>query len=186
MLTLGGLVAAEDTGHVLRPDSSPIDGLFAVGRCAVGICSHSYVSGLSLADCVFSGRRAGKHAYDRAGRAADQRPERQMGMDPKRQPSALRTSVAAWHSDSGEGDAAAAVTALFAVNALGLAKLAYVMTVTALRRLPHRQREVLVLRSYLDMTEQEIAAQMGIGPSTVRSSAHRGLAALGRIIKEMS
>lgn len=57
---------------------------------------------------------------------------------------------------------------------------------TALRRLPHRQREVLVLQFYLDMTEQEIAAQMGIGPSTVRSSAHRGLAALGRIIKEMS
>jgi 3-oxo-5alpha-steroid 4-dehydrogenase len=26
----------------------------------VGICSNSYVSGLSLADCVFSGRRAGR------------------------------------------------------------------------------------------------------------------------------
>jgi 3-oxo-5alpha-steroid 4-dehydrogenase len=28
----------------------------------VGVCSHSYVSGLSLADSVFSGRRAGRHA----------------------------------------------------------------------------------------------------------------------------
>lgn len=71
MLTLGGLVVAEDTGHVLRPDGSPIEGLFAAGRCAVGICSHSYVSGLSPAHCLFSGRRADKHAYDRAGRAAD-------------------------------------------------------------------------------------------------------------------
>jgi len=26
----------------------------------IGMCSHSYVSGLSLADCVFSGRRAGR------------------------------------------------------------------------------------------------------------------------------
>ncbi|HEY3881361.1 MAG TPA: hypothetical protein VGM12_22440 [Trebonia sp.] len=26
------------------------------------ICSNSYISGLSLADCIFSGRRAGLHA----------------------------------------------------------------------------------------------------------------------------
>ena len=61
MLTLGGLVVSEETGQVLRPDGSTIDGLYAAGRTAVGICSHSYVSGLSLADCVFSGRRAGRH-----------------------------------------------------------------------------------------------------------------------------
>lgn len=60
MLTLGGLVVAEDTGQVLRADGSAIDGLYAAGRSAVGICSHSYVSGLSLADCIFSGRRAGR------------------------------------------------------------------------------------------------------------------------------
>jgi len=38
-----------------------VPGLYAAGRTAVGICSNSYVSGLSLADCVFSGRRAGRH-----------------------------------------------------------------------------------------------------------------------------
>jgi 3-oxo-5alpha-steroid 4-dehydrogenase len=62
MLTLGGLTVAEDTGQVLREGGSPVDGLYAAGRTAVGLCSNSYVSGLSLADCVFSGRRAGKHA----------------------------------------------------------------------------------------------------------------------------
>jgi 3-oxo-5alpha-steroid 4-dehydrogenase len=62
MLTLGGLAVAEDTGHVLRADGSPIAGLHAAGRTAIGLCSSSYVSGLSLADCVFSGRRAGRHA----------------------------------------------------------------------------------------------------------------------------
>jgi len=57
---------------------------------------------------------------------------------------------------------------------------------SALRRLPGRQREVLVLRYYLDLPEPEIAAVMGIGPSTVRSTAHRALAALGRMLEEQS
>ncbi|HEY2125549.1 MAG TPA: SigE family RNA polymerase sigma factor [Streptosporangiaceae bacterium] len=56
----------------------------------------------------------------------------------------------------------------------------------ALRRLPARQREVLVLRYYLDLPEQEIATAMGIGPSTVRSTTHRALAALGRMLEEES
>ena len=62
MLTLGGLVVAEDTGQVRRADATPVAGLYAAGRSAVGLCSNSYVSGLSLADCVYSGRRAGRHA----------------------------------------------------------------------------------------------------------------------------
>ena len=62
VLTLGGLVVAPETGQVLRPDGTAIDGLYAAGRSAAGLCSRSYVSGLSLADCVFSGRRAGRHA----------------------------------------------------------------------------------------------------------------------------
>ena len=56
----------------------------------------------------------------------------------------------------------------------------------ALRQLPPRQREVLVLRFYLDLSEAEIAAAMGIGPSTVRSTAHRALGALGRMLEEPS
>ena len=62
VLTLGGLVVAPESGQVLRPDGHPVDGLYAAGRTAAGLCSRSYVSGLSLADCVFSGRRAGRHA----------------------------------------------------------------------------------------------------------------------------
>ena len=52
----------EETGLVRREDGTRVPGLYAAGRAAVGICSNSYVSGLSLADCVFSGRRAGRHA----------------------------------------------------------------------------------------------------------------------------
>ncbi|MDQ4008802.1 MAG: FAD-binding protein, partial [Actinomycetota bacterium] len=62
MLTLGGLVVDQTTGQVQREDGSVVSGLYAAGRTAVGVCSNSYVSGLSLADCVFSGRRAGGHA----------------------------------------------------------------------------------------------------------------------------
>ncbi|MEV6600012.1 FAD-binding protein [Actinoplanes sp. NPDC051346] len=69
MLTLGGLRVDEGTGQVLRADGRGVSGLFAAGRTAVGVCSRSYVSGLSLADCVFSGRRAGRSAAaeDRGG-----------------------------------------------------------------------------------------------------------------------
>lgn len=62
MLTLGGVVVDEDTGAVKDAAGNDIPGLYAAGRTAVGICSASYVSGLSLADCVFSGRRAGRAA----------------------------------------------------------------------------------------------------------------------------
>jgi len=61
MLTLGGLVVDEETGGVRGADGSVVPGLYAAGRNAVGLCSTSYVSGLSLADCVFSARRAAEH-----------------------------------------------------------------------------------------------------------------------------
>jgi len=70
MLTLGGLLVDEDTGQVRKPGGALLPGLYAAGRNAVGICSNSYVSGLSLADCVFSGRRAGRHAATRTEQRA--------------------------------------------------------------------------------------------------------------------
>jgi 3-oxo-5alpha-steroid 4-dehydrogenase len=57
-LTLGGLVVDERTGQV-KGEDGVIPGLYAAGRNAVGVCSRQYVSGLSIADCVYSGRRAG-------------------------------------------------------------------------------------------------------------------------------
>lgn len=62
MLTLGGVVVDERTGAVKTIEGRDIPGLFAAGRTAIGVCSKSYVSGLSLSDCVFSGRRAGRSA----------------------------------------------------------------------------------------------------------------------------
>ena len=64
-ITLGGLVVDEGSGEVLDAQGKAIGGLYAAGRSAVGIASHSYVSGLSIAGCIFSGRRAGRHAAGR-------------------------------------------------------------------------------------------------------------------------
>ncbi len=48
----------------------------------------------------------------------------------------------------------------------------------ALGRLPERQRQVLVLRYFEDLSEAEIAARLGCAPGTVKSSAARALKAL--------
>lgn len=48
----------------------------------------------------------------------------------------------------------------------------------ALARLPRRQREVLVLRYYLDLSEADIAETLGISRGAVKSHASRGAAAL--------
>jgi len=56
----------------------------------------------------------------------------------------------------------------------------------ALRRLPSRQREALVLRYYLDLSAEEAGTTMGISPSSVRSATHRALASLGRMLQENS
>jgi RNA polymerase sigma-70 factor (sigma-E family) len=56
----------------------------------------------------------------------------------------------------------------------------------AVRRLPDRQREALVLRFYLDLPEPEIARLMGIRPGTVRSATHRALKALGHLLESTS
>ena len=50
--------------------------------------------------------------------------------------------------------------------------------VAALGRLPRRQREVLTLRYYLDLSEAQIADALSISAGSVKAHAHRGLAGL--------
>ena len=57
-------------------------------------------------------------------------------------------------------------------------------TVTQLlRTLPYRQRQVLVLRYFVDLTEAQIAAELGVSPGSVKTHASRGLAALARALE---
>jgi RNA polymerase sigma-70 factor (sigma-E family) len=53
---------------------------------------------------------------------------------------------------------------------------------THLRELPWRQRQVLVLRYYLDLSEAQIADALGISAGAVKSHASRGVTSLGRRI----
>lgn len=59
-----------------------------------------------------------------------------------------------------------------------LAALEHAEMLAALRLLPQRQREVLVLRYYADLSEAEIADAIGISRGAVKSHASRGMAAL--------
>ena len=70
-------------------------------------------------------------------------------------------------------------------EALALVNAEHQAVLAALRRLPARQREALVLRFYLDLPEPEIARSMGISPGTVKSTTSRALAALGRLVQEV-
>jgi succinate dehydrogenase/fumarate reductase flavoprotein subunit len=61
--TLGGLWA-RPTGEVLTPAGEPIAGLYAAGRncCGLPRWGEGYSSGMSLGDCTFFGRLAGRSA----------------------------------------------------------------------------------------------------------------------------
>jgi RNA polymerase sigma-70 factor (sigma-E family) len=54
----------------------------------------------------------------------------------------------------------------------------------AVRKLPRRQREVLVLRYWSGLSEREIAQALNISAGAVKSSASRGMAALARLLDE--
>lgn len=62
-LPLGGL-RVDESGMVLKESGEGIQGLYAAGKNAAGISSNRYISGLALADCVFSGRNAGSRAAE--------------------------------------------------------------------------------------------------------------------------
>lgn len=55
----------------------------------------------------------------------------------------------------------------------------------AMAALPERQREVLVLRYYADLSEAAIADALGISPGTVKAHAARGLAALRPTLEQV-
>lgn len=74
--------------------------------------------------------------------------------------------------DAGGADESALVTARRAA------------VLEALATLPTRQREVLVLRYYLDLSESEIADALDISRGSVKSHASRGAAALRHLLEE--
>ncbi|NUR62980.1 MAG: sigma-70 family RNA polymerase sigma factor [Catenulispora sp.] len=104
---------------------------------------------------------------------------------------ALNTHVSWWRRrrrevawDGGaldaEADRAASGTAgtVGADSADGDATAADLLLRAALRRLPPRQREVVVLRVFLDLDTKTTAAALGVAPGTVQAHLHRATKAL--------
>jgi RNA polymerase sigma-70 factor (sigma-E family) len=65
-----------------------------------------------------------------------------------------------------------------------LGRLEQQAVIRALSRLPERQREVLVLRYYSDLSEADIAETIGISRGAVKSHAFRGMAALRTTLEQ--
>jgi len=87
---------------------------------------------------------------------------------------ALNAGASAWHRRSKE----TALTSddIAAADSQGTGLDTAVLT--ALRRLPARQREVIVLRVFLDLDIDTTARQLGIAPGTVRAHLSRAMTAL--------
>ena len=53
----------------------------------------------------------------------------------------------------------------------------------ALRALPHRQRECLALRYYLELSVDDIAAALGLSANSVKTHLKRGLRGLAATLE---
>jgi len=65
-----------------------------------------------------------------------------------------------------------------------IAQLERSAVVAALRNLPERQREALVLRYYADLSEAQIAVAMGISRGAVKSHTARAMSALRMVLEQ--
>jgi RNA polymerase sigma factor (sigma-70 family) len=64
-----------------------------------------------------------------------------------------------------------------------LERIEHAAVVQALRRLPRRQREVLALRYYAELSEAQVADTLGLSVGSVKAYASRGL---DRLAQEMA
>ena len=87
---------------------------------------------------------------------------------------ALNAGASAWHRRNKETALTSDDIAAADSQAAGLDTA----VLTALRRLPARQREVIVLRVFLDLDIDTTARQLGIAPGTVRAHLSRAMTAL--------
>ena len=88
-----------------------------------------------------------------------------------------RRLIARKHAPRGTPDAASAEDDAHSV-------LARHEVIRALRSIPARQREAVVLRYWADLPESEVARLMGVSVGTVKGYTSRALARLGQLLGE--
>ncbi|NUP52067.1 MAG: SigE family RNA polymerase sigma factor [Catenulispora sp.] len=71
-----------------------------------------------------------------------------------------------------------------AAEATAMLPLEHREVVEAVRALPTRQREVMILRYWADLSETDIARTLGITRGTVKSAASRGMRTLSERLKD--
>jgi RNA polymerase sigma-70 factor (sigma-E family) len=84
----------------------------------------------------------------------------------------------------GTGDYEAHLPPAWSAESAGLAIAERREVLAALLRLPARQREALLLRYYLDLSEADTASAMHISKGTAKSTVARGLTALRALLSE--
>jgi RNA polymerase sigma-70 factor (sigma-E family) len=97
-----------------------------------------------------------------------------------------RSHSALGHGAAAHRDAPAPTQDVPGAEDGALALLERSAVVAALRKLPGRQREVIVLRYYDDLSEAQIAATLGITPAAVQRHASRAMAALRPVLESES
>jgi RNA polymerase sigma-70 factor (sigma-E family) len=99
----------------------------------------------------------------------------------------VKRSRSAWdHRPAAGRDASAPAPGVPGAEHGALALLERSAVVAALRKLPGRQREVIVLRYYGDLSEAQIAAALGITRGAVRRHASRAMTALRPVLESES
>ena len=71
------------------------------------------------------------------------------------------------------------------VEASAVSSTTHRQVLDAVRALPRRQRDVLLLRHWLHLSEAEIAETLGVSPGTVKSAASRARAALAPTLEAL-
>lgn len=74
---------------------------------------------------------------------------------------------------------------LASAEAVALAGVPDGPVVAALRALPRREREVVLFRHYLDLSERQTAEALGLRPGSVKAYGSRGLATLRAVLGEL-
>jgi RNA polymerase sigma-70 factor (sigma-E family) len=182
----GAALSAPDAPHVPRPAGLPAAG----AEAAVTALYEAHALGLVRLAHIMLGDRAAaedvvQEAFSGLYRRWDQLSDKDRAQQYVRSSVLNGCRTALRHRRTQDIGAAHQPPAVSAETAV-LTSEERREVMRALRRLPDRQREVLVLRFYLDEPEAEIARLMGISQGTVRSTAHRALAALGRLLGETS
>lgn len=177
---VAGVPAARETSSVTWDADEAVTALYSANFRALVRLSALLVRDVATAEEVVQDAFVAMHGAWRRLRDPDKALSYLRQSVVNRSRSVLRhRAVAEKYAPKGLPDAPSAEH-----GAMGLLERSAV--IEALRALPGRQREALVLRYYGDLSEAQIADAMGISRGAVKSHTARGMAALRSVLEQVS